>query len=176
MIKIYIDFDGVIMDTWNVITDEYYNQYGDLNFTNERIKQIMLDIGWNNIILKSKEINNSIKKIIDLSKKYDICILSKINSECEKEEKRKFLLKHNISNMEFVWYEDTKSKYVKSSEDILVDDTIKNLDEWNEYGGVSIFFNKDLNNYDEYGNINNNYIILDDLSKIYDIIESRMEG
>jgi len=175
MTKIYIDFDGVILDTWSVIIEEYYNKYGNLNLTDEKIKQIMLDIGWNNIILRSKEINNSINNITKISKKYDVCILSKINSEEEMLEKRKFLLENNIKKMEFVWYEDTKSKYVSSNRDILIDDTIKNLDEWELAGGMGIFFDKDLNNSDGYGTINNKYIILNDLLKICDIMKLRME-
>ena len=36
MTKIYIDFDGVILDTWSVIIEEYYNKYGNLNLTDEK--------------------------------------------------------------------------------------------------------------------------------------------
>ncbi len=48
--------------------------------------------------------------------------------------------------------------------------SIKNLEEWEQYGGIAIFFNKDLNNYDSYGNNNDRFIIINDLLKIYDII------
>ena len=132
---IYIDFDGVILDTWSVRIDEYYKKYGNIEITDKKVKEVMLDIGWDNIILRSNEINNGINNIIEISKRYDVCILTKINSLNEKEEKKKFLLKNNINNVEFVWYEDSKAKYVSSSDDILIDDTIKNLDEWESSGG-----------------------------------------
>ncbi len=34
----------------------------------------------------------------------------------------------------------------------------------------SVFFNKNSNNYDSYGNKNNKFIIINNLLKIYDII------
>lgn len=172
MIKIYIDFDGVILDTWDVIFKEYMKLYDTDILEEDKIKNLMLNIGWENILLNSKQINDSIKKIKDISKDYEVYILTKINSQEEQNAKKQYLLKHNINNFYFVPYEHSKTQYVNAENNILIDDDIKNLDDWIMHGGKSIFFNKDLSNYDSYGNKNNNYIIINDLSKIYGIIES----
>lgn len=38
-IKIYIDFDGVILDTWEIIFKEYQNKYNAKKITDENIKK-----------------------------------------------------------------------------------------------------------------------------------------
>lgn len=170
MIKIYIDFDGVILDTWEVISKEYYNKFESPDINEESIKKLMLDVGWDNILKNSKEINDSIKKIKQISKIHDTYILSKINSIEEEKEKRKFLLNNGIKNMIFVPYTLSKTQYADSCDNILVDDDIKNLEEWEQQGGKAIFFNKALNNCDSYGNINAKFAIINDLLKICDIM------
>lgn len=170
MTKVYIDFDGVILDTWEIISKEYYNKFESTDISEDNIKKLMIDIGWNNILKNSKEINYSIKKIKQISKIYDICILSKINSINEEKEKSKFLLNNEIKEMCFVPYASSKTQYVDPQDNILIDDDIKNLEEWEQHGGKAIFFNKDLNNHDSYGNINDKFVIINDLLRIYDII------
>ena len=172
MVKIYVDFDGVILDTWNVIFKEYIKLYNTDILEEDKLKSLMLNIGWGNILLNSRQINDSIKKIKDISKVYEVYILTKINSQKEKNAKKEYLLKYNINNFYFVPYEHSKTQYVNAENNILIDDDINNLDDWNLHGGKSIFFNKDLSDYDSYGNKNNNYTIIDDLLKIYDIMES----
>lgn len=170
MTKVYIDFDGVILDTWEIISKEYYNKFESTDISEDNIKKLMIDIGWNNILKNSKEINYSIEKIKQISKIYDICILSKINSINEEKEKSKFLLNNEIKEMCFVPYASSKTQYVDPQDNILIDDDIKNLEEWEQHGGKAIFFNKDLNNHDSYGNINDKFVIINDLLRIYDII------
>ncbi len=172
MIKIYIDFDGVVLDTWDVIFKEYIKLFSTDVLEEDKIKNLMLTIGWGKILSNSVQINDSIKKIKDIGKNYEVYILTKINSQEEQKAKEEYLLKHNISNLYFVPYEHSKTQYVDVENNILIDDDIKNLDEWSLHGGKSIFFNKDLSNYDSYGNKNINYTIINDLLKIYDIMES----
>lgn len=170
MNKIYIDFDGVILDTWDLIFKKYCEIYNTTNIKDNDIKKIMLNIGWNFILENSKEINHSLENIKKISKTHDICILSKVNSKQEQNAKTNFLLQNNIKKMCFVPYNSSKIRYVDPHNNILIDDDIKNLEEWEQYGGIAIFFNKDLNNYDSYGNNNDKFIIINDLLKIYDII------
>ncbi len=173
MNKIYIDFDGVLLDTWEYILKKYYDIYNTKEIIDSNLRKLMIDIGWDKIIKNSNEINDNIKKLKLLSKKYYICVLSKINSSIEEQIKRKFLLNNGIVNMCFVPYDHPKSRYAVSKENILIDDDIKNLDDWSEHGGKSIFFNKNLNNVDSYGNLNDNYLIINDLLNIHDIIKDR---
>ena len=78
-IKIYIDFDGVILDTWEIIFKEYQNKYNTKKIKDENIKKTMLEIGWDLILKNSREINDSLEKIRQLKQNLNICILSKIN-------------------------------------------------------------------------------------------------
>ena len=170
MNKIYIDFDGVILDTWDLIFRKYYEIYKTSEIYEDEIKKLMLDIGWDYIINNSIEINNSINNIKQLLIKYEVCILSKVNSKEEADAKKKFLIKNNITNMCFVPYNSKKIEYVDPHKNILIDDDLKNLEEWEQSGGISIFFNKDLSIYDSYGNKNNKFLVINDLLKFNDII------
>lgn len=140
MVKIYVDFDGVILDTWNVIFKEYIKLYNTDILEEDKLKSLMLNIGWGNILLNSRQINDSIKKIKDISKVYEVYILTKINSQKEKNAKKEFLLKYNINNFYFVPYEHSKIQYVNAENNILIDDDINNLDDWNLHGGVNQYF------------------------------------
>ncbi len=171
MTNIYIDFDGVILDTWEVIFKEYQRKYNTKDIIEENLKNIMLEIGWNYILKESREINNSLEKIIHLQKNQKVCILSKINSDEEKHKKREYLLNNGIDTMCFVPYNTSKTQFVNAKDNILIDDDLENLNDWLEQGGISIYFNEQLNNYDSYENKNEKFIIINDLSKIYDIIE-----
>lgn len=170
MNKIYIDFDGVILDTWDIIFKKYKEQFKTMEIDENNIKEVMLTIGWDFILNNSEEINYSLKKIKEISKNYEVCILTKVNSIEEQKSKMIFLQKKGINKMCFVPYNSLKTQYASPYKNILIDDDLKNLEEWEQKGGISIFFNKNLDNYDSYGNKNNNFIIINDLLKIYDII------
>lgn len=124
-------------------------------------------MGWDFILNSSNEINNSIKNIITISKDYEVCILTKVNSMEEQKAKIEFLQKKNINKICFVPYNCSKAEYVNPNNNILIDDDLKNLEEWEQKGGTSIFFNRNLYNYDSYGNINNNFVVINDLLNIY---------
>ena len=77
--KLYLDFDGVILDTINVT----FRQIEQLNIVDEEKKQeFYRNIDWNTLLKETSQINNSIeniKKIID-SNLYDVEILTHVNS------------------------------------------------------------------------------------------------
>ena len=176
MTKIYIDFDGVILDTWEVIFKKYYEEFNTTDIKEDNIKKIMLTIGWDYILENSKEINYSLEKIKRISKTHDICILTKINSKQEQNAKTNFLLENKIKKMCFVPYTSSKTQYVDPHNNILIDDDIKNLEEFNNTIKQKTTFKNNgkeervLNNYDSYGKKNNKFVIINDLLKIYGII------
>ena len=74
--KVYVDFDGVILDTLSLLFDDnYYKIQNSLNFDK---KKYMQEVNWEHLLLKSKVINNSLEILIELQDK--ITILTKINS------------------------------------------------------------------------------------------------
>ena len=80
------------------------------------------------------------------------------------------MLENGINTMCFVPYISSKTQFVEVKGNILIDDDLKNLNDWQNRGGIPIFFNENLDNYDSYGKKNDKYIIINDLLKIYDII------
>ena len=90
---VYIDFDGVILDTWKVISRHYILRYNTDNYEDDFIKKVMEDIGWNKILFESEIINDSISNINELSKLVNVCIITKFNSKDEKIQKQIYLQK-----------------------------------------------------------------------------------
>ena len=170
-IKIYIDFDGVVQDTWSIIYQNYQAQYCRDEIIEKDLKKSMINIGWDFILKNSKEINNSYEKIQQLMKNFNVYILTKVNLIQEKNKKISFLKKHNILNVVCVPYNKSKTDYVEPYNNILIDDDIKNLEEWKKKGGISVLFNENMLNEDCYGNKDNTFTIIDDLLKICDIIK-----
>jgi len=153
MIK-YIDFDGVIFDTEvNLFDSNYYELKEQPGFSKEEYVQ---NIDWYNLIMKSKEINDSIKLLKEMK---DAIILTKINSLYnEASAKIKILRDLDVrNNIILVPFNYKKSNIVRADGNILVDDTVHNLVEWEKDGGVSLFFSKDGRDTDNWGNKNTKY-------------------
>lgn len=152
MRRLYVDFDGVILDTVNLL----YKMYDDVGMNpkdknpekiNER--QIFTSkIDWNKLIKSAPQINDSIdciQKIID-SEKYLVSILTHVNSLDEAIAKVNFIRKYfdNITVIP-VPRKISKTKMVYSKDAILIDDYAGNLREWQATGGIGIRFSTKLN-------------------------------
>ena len=166
MKKIYIDFDGVILDTWQYFLDEYEKEYGNKDIDQKLLDPIINRTNWEDVILKSNEINNAINNIIELKSKYDVTIITKIQVESEIINKTKYLSNYGIKDIIFVDYNSSKSESVDPNNNVLIDDTLDNLDEWSLKGGISIFFDKDGNNIDSFNILNTKYKMI---TKLIDI-------
>lgn len=167
MKNLYIDFDGVIMNTITITYEELkrigldFNKVEDQN----RIREYYSEIDWNHLLNKKATIINDafdcIKKIIS-SNRYYVTILSHVNSLSEAEEKVKFIRKH-LSDITIIPVPRTLSKteMVNAKGAILVDDYAENLNEWKKAGGIGIKFSTDLNG--------KGFIVIDKLSQILEI-------
>ena len=80
------------------------------------------------------------------------CILTKVHSlENESVEKIKWLRENGIKqSVVIVPYYFKKSEVVEARGNILIDDCLKNLDEWEELGGIPIFFDMNNDDYDSW--------------------------
>lgn len=140
MQKLYLDCDGVILDTIDIT----YRMIKEKGLTEEKdIRHFYRTIDWNNLIIEAGEINDSIEKIKELSKYYDIEILTHVISEREIIAKLKYFgeVLPDI-NVLVVPKERKKADFITPNGAILVDDYIKNLEYWHEKGGESILFSK----------------------------------
>lgn len=158
--KKYIDCDGVIFDSEIWLFDDEYRSLG-IKDEPEKIKYIQKK-DWNKILEKSEIINNAINIIKELD---DASILTKVHSmENEGVAKIKHLRNLGIKNeIILVPYPLKKADLVDPRGNILVDDTIHNLDEWEEKDGISLFFNKDNSDIDGWNNVNKKYTRIESL-------------
>ena len=95
MKQLYIDFDGVILDTISKTYDGLKKAGIDKN-DQEKVTEYYRNLDWAKLIAETEVINdsiNEIKKICD-SKKFNVYILTHINSTNEMIEKIKNL--HNV--------------------------------------------------------------------------------
>ena len=148
MINLYIDFDGVIMNTIEVS----YKELEKLNIKpkeHEKASSYYSNLNWKEFLNKKcTPINNSIEciqKIID-SNMFNVNILSHINSLDEAVEKIKYIRKY-FKDITFIPVPKkiSKTKMVHTEDSILIDDYSGNLREWEAAGGIGVRFSEKLN-------------------------------
>ena len=148
--KIYVDFDGVILDTDSIL-DMEYSKVKDV-----KRSDFVKNYDWEKLVNNATIINSSLYNL--KHSKQDIYILSKISSMNEAIAKVRYLRDSDVfANIYFVPTQISKSDVVIARGNILIDDKIYNLEQWEEKGGIPIFFNKDNQDYDVRGNKNIKY-------------------
>lgn len=142
MRNLYIDFDGVIMDTIDIMYRMMDEQEIDKK-NNDEVRKFYENIDWKKLLKEADEINGSFEKVKKLndSPNFNVSILTHVNSLNEAIEKVKFIRKY---------YKDitvipvpkaiSKTKMVHTKNAILVDDYTGNLVEWKSEDGIGIKF------------------------------------
>ena len=128
MTNLYIDFDGVIVNTID-ITYEIANKQG-IEKSEEGYSEFYQSLDWTGVLEQCVPIHDSwncIQKIID-SEKFNVSILTHVNSLHEAEQKVRYIRKY---------FEDitiipvpkviSKTQMIKTEGPILVDDFVENL-------------------------------------------------
>ena len=142
MKQLYIDFDGVILDTMTKSYEELKKENIDRN-DDEKVREFFRNTDWKKLIEETEEINdsiNEIKKICD-SKKFNVYILTHVNSTNEMIEKIKYLHKKlPLVTVVSVPKEIPKTEVVNPSAAILIDDYSGNIKEWQKKLGIGIKF------------------------------------
>ena len=174
-IKLYLDFDGVILDTTNTLEKMMINRgLGIDAWSDPDDEHFFFDLNWKEIIEKSKPINDSIiniQKIID-SNLYDVSVLTHVNSDEEGKDKQRYLNQY-FENLKVipVLYPTPKCEVVDCKNAILVDDYTGNLAVWKENGGISIKFSVKQKQYD-YKVINRLDSLIEDYEEILRLTNS----
>lgn len=138
---VYIDFDGVIYDTVSIIL----NQMKKNNISFEKDCSNFFEyLDWKEILYSSKEINFSVSKIEKLKNKYNIKILTHVSSINEMIEKTNFIRK-KFTDIDIIFAPKKVDKnfVVNAKNNILIDDSKKNIDNWNRNNGIGILFGQD---------------------------------
>lgn len=153
--KVFIDFDGVIFDTEKRVVEKKQNP--DISW-NEFFEKL----DWFQLLEESQVINNAIEYILECQvRSQQIAILTKIHTLIEMEAKVKALRSRKVEvPVLFVPPHIKKSQiYLPNNGEILINDSIKNLIDWELNGGKGIYFNEDLTS-------NNQFETVKTLSKI----------
>lgn len=153
--KVYVDFDGVLLDTDSVIDKEFDG--------NGERRDFVKNYDWFKLMRDDLVINNALDYINN--SKYEVSLLSKISSMCEGQAKIKYLRNKGVNiDINLVPTLINKCDVVSAYGNVLIDDKIVNLDSWSNSGGISIYFNKDSKDTDIHGDINTKYPMISDLS------------
>lgn len=139
MKKLYLDCDGVILDT---VSKELYQKLADLGIDNEnKIREYFSNLDWDEFIIECGQIDNSCDKIKELCNHFDLEILTHVNSEKEGNSKINYFNKVlPMVNVITVPKSIEKADFIKPNGAILVDDYLPNLEYWNKNGGISVKF------------------------------------
>lgn len=149
MRRLYIDFDGVVMDTIPSLYSAL--EKSGVDTSNQREIGIFFStFDFRTIINDDFILNDSINCINKLieSNRFEIAFLTHVNSldeGCVKVNYLRSKFKHITIIM--VPKEISKTKVVHSEDAILVDDYSGNLIEWEDNGGIAIRFSKELESH-----------------------------
>jgi len=151
----YVDFDGVIKDTYMPLFEDYLEKQKNGEFIDDTEHVIKKD--WIYVLQKSPVINDAIKFLNELE---DTSICTRIHSlENEGVAKIKDLRELGVKcDIILVPYTVKKTDVVNANGNVLVDDAVFNLDEWALAGGIPIFFDNYGTNVDGWGVENTKYV------------------
>lgn len=164
MKNLYIDFDGVIMDTIKVT----YDMIDRLEINKEdyeKMNEFFENLNWKKILSLTPIINNAFDEIKKLYKcgKFNMAILTHVNSLDEAVAKINYIRKYSSDvTIIPVPKEVSKTKMCKIKDAILVDDYSGNLKDWEKEGGIGIQFSTDLDK-------NKGFKVIDKLEKLIDM-------
>lgn len=142
--NLYIDFDGVILDTIAKLYEDYQLQ----NISKENAKDFYINYPWDQIIDDKYIINNAIEDIKEIinSNKFNLAILTHVNSINEAVLKINYLRRY-FKDITIIPCpkEVSKTKMIHTKDCILIDDYAGNLREWEKEGGIGVRFNREGN-------------------------------
>lgn len=164
MKNLYIDFDGVIMDTIRV-TYGMMEQLKVDKTNEEQVHEFYANLNWKQLLSSTPIINDGfecLKKVFNCGK-FNVAILTHVNSLDEAIAKINFIRKYfkDITIIP-VPRAISKTKICLSKDAILIDDYSGNLKEWKNEGGIGIQFSTDLTK-------DKGFLVIDRLDKIIDM-------
>lgn len=163
MKNLYIDFDGVILDTLPPVYNLAKKLNLDYKTQHKEMSMLFSKLDWETLIDESPALNDSINGIKKLSAsgKFNISILTHVNSLKEAKAKIKFLDEITSDLTIIPVPKDVpKTMMTQTVGAILVDDFSGNLKLWAEAGGISVKFTKEKEE-SEYLNITSLEELLD---------------
>ena len=166
--KKYIDFDGVFIDSETHLFDGF--QYAYKNGWVRNHREYLENMDWYRYLHKCNIIKDSLEY---LKSDKDSQLLGKVLSQQEEDAKTKILKEVGYDGTPIFIHADLpKSSAVDPRGNLLTDDTVHNLDDWDKKEGYCLYFHKDGIQKDPWGNINTKYKTTKTLKLLYNIDES----
>lgn len=166
MKNLYIDFDGVILNTIPSLYKALENA-GIYNGSREEKSKFFSSFDFKTILKDENIINDGINAIRELNNcgKYNVSILTHITSLQEGIDKTKYIRRHLRDVTVILVPKDiSKTQMVHTKGSILVDDFPGNLEEWESKGGIGVKFTDNLKAKD--------YIRINDLRSLLNMFGS----
>jgi len=164
MKNLYVDFDGVIVDTIRV-TYDMLDRLGVDRSNFEKMSEFYYNLNWKQILSLTPIINDSFNCLNKISEtnRFNISVLTHVNSLDEAIAKINYIRKY-VKNITIIPVprEVSKTKMIDAKNAILIDDYSGNLKEWEEAGGIGIQFSTDLTK-------DKGFKVIDRLDKIIDM-------
>lgn len=154
--KYYIDFDGVILDTEELLFKEWRKRIEHKKLSEiEKIRYVQ-EADWNYILNNSPVINDAIYYLKNIDFNSSV-ILTKVHSLTNEGSAKVNWIRRNglKQSIILVPYDVKKSDMAMAGGNILIDDCLRNLDDWVNNGGYPILFDINDDNYDSCGKYNN---------------------
>lgn len=154
--KYYIDFDGVILDTEELLFKEWRKRIEHKKLSEiEKIRYVQ-EADWNYILNNSAVINDAIYYLKNIDFNSSV-ILTKVHSLTNEGSAKVNWIRRNglKQSIILVPYDVKKSDMAMAGGNILIDDCLRNLDDWVNNGGYPILFDINDDNYDSWGKYNN---------------------
>lgn len=135
---IYVDFDGVLVDTPKLIKEEIKNKGSGI--------EVYKKFPWGKFLRDCCEIENNFSSIMEIAQKFKVIILTRVYSNNEQIEKEKFVF-NNLNGIEIITvpYYIEKNDMVNSDGNILIDDYKINIEKWIQSGGIGIYVDSEKN-------------------------------
>lgn len=138
-LNLYIDFDGVILDTLTPLSKEKEQN----NISPEEERKFYANYPWEKLLIDENIINDAIEDIAKIiaSNKFNLAILTHVNSLNEATLKIKYIRKY-FKDITIIPCpkEISKTKMIHTKGAILVDDYAGNLREWEKEEGIPVRF------------------------------------
>ena len=152
---IYIDFDGVILDTEGLLLSDWKKFPNYYKSNGIDLVKYLENANWNYIINNSNVINDSIYYLKNIDPKTSF-ILTKVRSTDNEGRAKVLWLRNNgvKQSVIMVPYSLNKCDIVDANNNILIDDSLRNLRSWQMNNGYPILFDKNNDNIDSWGEEN----------------------
>ena len=146
MKNLYIDFDGVILDTITPVYNLAKKLNLDVKTQTKEVGLLFSKLDWESLIEESEELSNSINSIKKLkeSGKFNISILTHINSLKEAKAKIEFI-NNLFDDLTIIPVPKAcpKTMMTQTKDAILVDDYSGNLRTWESSKGIGVKYTKE---------------------------------